>query len=225
MKNIIIIVFLFAFSISHSQQKLSKELSGFDVVKVFDRIQVKLVKAPWSRVDISGINRDKVVIVESNNVLKIKMSLDNIWDNDNNTKVIVYYKNLRSIDANEGSKVIVEDTLEEEFLDVRAQEGAIIEASIATKKLFSKSVTGGEVYLTGTATEQEVIINSGGKYLSQDLKTKYTQVKISAGGIAEVNAQEYIKANTNAGGTIKIYGNPKTMDTQKLLGGKIIEVN
>ncbi len=225
MKNVIIIVFLFACSITYSQQKLSKELSGFDVVKVFDRIQVKLVKAPWSRVDISGINRDKVVIVESNNVLKIKMSLDNIWDNDNHTKVIVYYNNIRSIDVNEGSKATVEGTLEEEFLDLRAQEGAIIEASIATKKLFTKSVTGGEVYLTGTATEQEVIINSGGKYLSQDLKTKYTQVKISAGGIAEVNAQEYVKANTNAGGTIKIYGNPKTMDTQKLLGGKIIEVN
>ena len=79
--------------------------------------------------------------------------------------------------------------------------------------------------LQGDAREQEIIINSGGQFFGKNLESKNAQVKISAGGIAEINVKDYLKANTNAGGVVKIYGNPKEIDSQKVLGGKIIEVN
>ncbi|GAA4279555.1 head GIN domain-containing protein [Aquimarina mytili] len=206
------------------QDIISKDLDDFTALKIFNKIQVELIQSDENKVEISGIKKRNVNIIQKNNLVKISMSLDNIWDN-NNTKVVVYYIQLNKIDVNEGSIVVANDNIVSNSLDLRAQEGASIEAQIETERLFVKSISGGEIKVDGLVKEQEVVITSGGQYYGKDLKTKHTQVTISAGGTAEVHATEYIKANTNAGGTIKIYGNPKTADTQKLLGGKIIEVN
>lgn len=152
------------------------------------------------------------------------MSINNTWD-ENNTQVTLFYKKLSKIDVNEGANVTVNGILKNYSLDLRAQEGAEIKATIEGDKLIARAVTGGQLILNGKVKEQEIIVNAGGQFMSKDLKTETTQVKISAGGKANINASKYVKANTNAGGTIKIYGNPKEIDSQKLFGGKIIEVN
>jgi len=64
-----------------------------------------------------------------------------------------------------------------------------------------------------------------GGFFARNLETNRTTVKISAGGSAEVDARSFVKANTHAGGEIKIYGNPKELDSKSILGGKIIEMN
>ncbi len=206
------------------QDKITKNVGDFNELKVFDKIHVILVQGNENKVEITGNKRREVEIVQNNNLLKVRMSLDNLWDGDN-TKVVVYYTEIKKLDANEGAKVKVKNLLKATSLDIRAQEGATIVAKINANYLYSKVVTGGEVELFGEVKEQEVIINSGGQYYAKDLQTDDTKVSLSAGGTAEVNAKNYVKANTNAGGTIRIFGNPREMDTQKLLGGKIIEVN
>lgn len=221
------IVFLFAVcivSLVQAQDVITKNVGDFSELKIFNKIQVTLIQSDENKVEITGIKRRSINVVQNNSLLKISMSLDNIWDN-NNTKVLVYYTKLSKIDVNEGSQVKANDVITSKSLDLRAQEGAKIAAQIEAEHLFIKAISGGEIEVKGKVKEQEVTIASGGQYYGKNLKTKDAQVKISAGGTAEVNVKNYIKANTNAGGTIKIYGNPKEMDTQKLLGGKIIEVN
>ncbi|WP_109098866.1 head GIN domain-containing protein [Aquimarina sp. AU58] len=222
------LIFLFMFlwvALGQAQEDVkTKNLDYFTEVKVFDKIKVTLVKSDKHKVIITGYKRYDVEVIQEGLILKIRMSLDNLWDKSN-TEVLVHYEELRKIDANEGSTVEVKDVLTRNKLDLRAQEGAIIQAKTESETLFIKAVTGGEVHLEGIAKEQEVVINSGGKYFGSELETKRTQVKISAGGVAEVNAKDYIKANTNAGGSIRIYGDPKQKDTKKFLGGKIVEVN
>ncbi len=213
-----------AVSVVQAQDVVTKNVGDFSELKIFNKIQVTLVQSDENKVEITGVKRRNINVIQNNNLLKISMSLDNIWDN-NNTQVVVYYKELRKIDVNEGSRVESKDVISSNSLDLRAQEGASIGANIEAEHLFVKAISGGEIEIDGEVKEQEVVVTSGGQYYGRNLKTKDTQVKISAGGSAEVYAKNYIKANTNAGGTIRIYGNPKEMDTQKLLGGKIIEVN
>ncbi len=224
MKKMVFLFFVCITTLGQAQDVITKNVSDFNELKVFNKIQVTLIKADENKVEITGIKRREVNVRQNNGLLKISMDLDNIWDN-NNTKVVVYYTEISKIDANEGSRVEAEDIIKGKSLDIRVQEGASIVAEIEAEHLYSKASTGGEVELKGKVKEQEVIVNSGGQYYASNLQTKDTQVRISAGGTAEVNAKNYIKANTNAGGTIRIFGNPKEMDTQKLLGGKIIEVN
>ncbi len=224
MKKMVFLFFVCITTLGQAQDVITKNVSDFNELKVFNKIQVTLIQGDENKVEITGIKRREVNVRENNGLLKISMDLDNIWDN-NNTKVVVYYTEISKIDANEGSRVEAEDIIKGKSLDIRVQEGASIVAKIEAEHLYSKAITGGEIELKGKVKEQEVIVNSGGQYYASNLQTKDTQVRISAGGTAEVNAKNYIKANTNAGGTIRIFGNPKEMDTQKLLGGKIIEVN
>lgn len=224
MKKIVFLFALFLITLGQAQDVLTKKVSDFSELKVFDKIKVILIKGEENKIEISGIKKEKIDIVIKDQVLKIKMSLNNTWD-ENNTNVTVFYKELSKIDVNEGAKVTVKGTLKSFNMDLRAQEGGEIKATILGDKLNARAVTGGELILKGEVKEQEVVVKAGGQFISEDLKTETTQVKISAGGRADVNASKYVKANTNAGGTIKIYGNPKEIDSQKLFGGKIIEVN
>jgi len=224
MKKVIILTFLLVVSGLQAQKVITKNVGDFNELKVFDKIEVKLLKGSENKVEISGISRREVDVVLKDEVLKIKMSLSNTWDN-NDTEVIVYYKSISKLDVNEGAKIMVKDMISADELDLRAQEGGDIYAEIKTGRLLARAVSGGGLHLEGSADEQEVTVKAGGQFMGEDLKTKSTQVKISAGGRANVNASEYVKANTTAGGTIRIYGNPKEVDGKKVFGGKIIEVN
>lgn len=224
MQKLIFLLVMLLATLGQAQEIITKNLGDFNELKVFDKIQLTLIEGEENKVEITGIKRKNIDIIQNDNLLKVKMRLDNLWDN-NNTKVIVYYTKINKIDVNEGSRVEVDGLITSEKLDFRAQEGASMLAKVDAGFIYAKAITGGEIELKGNAKEQEVSITSGGQFYGRDLITNETQVKISAGGIAEVNAKNYVKANTNAGGRIRIFGNPKQMDTKKLLGGKIVEVN
>ncbi len=224
MKKLTFLCLLLIVNVINAQDVITKNIGNFTELKVFDKIELDLLKGSENKVEISGISREKIDVVLDNDILKIKMSLSNLWDNDN-TKVTVYYTNISKIDVNEGAKVKVKDIIKIDDLGLYAQEGGDISINIDTKKVIIRAVTGGAIDIKGTAKEQDVTIKAGGQYMAKDLKTENTKVKISAGGRASVFASKYVKANTNAGGTIKIYGKPKEIDSKKVFGGKIIEVN
>ncbi|WP_299212903.1 head GIN domain-containing protein [uncultured Aquimarina sp.] len=224
MKKVVFLSLVFVVSMLNAQKVITKNVGDFNELKVFDKIEVKLIKGSENKVEISGISRKEVDVVIKDNVLKIKMSLSNTWDN-NDTNVTVYYTDISKLDVNEGAKIMVKGVITASELDLRAQEGGDIYAEIKTDKLLARAVSGGGLHLEGNAEEQEVTVKAGGQFMSEDLKTVRTQVKISAGGRANVHASDYVKANTAAGGTIRIYGNPKEVDGKKVFGGKIIEVN
>jgi len=224
MKKVVFLSLLFVVSMVHAQKVITKEIGDFNELKVFDKIEVILLKGSQNKVEISGISRKEVDVVLKDKVLKIKMSLSNTWDN-NDTQVKVYYTDISKLDVNEGGKIMVKEVIKSKELDLRAQEGGDIYAEIETDKLLARAVSGGGLHIEGKADEQEVTVKAGGQYMSADLKTNSTKVKISAGGRANIYARDYVKANTAAGGTIRIYGNPKEVDGKKVFGGKIIEVN
>lgn len=223
MKRILVILMLFTVGFINAQSVVDRSLGEFDAIKVFNKIEVKLIKSTENRVQVSGIKRNDIVVAVKNRVLRIRMAINNIWDN-NNTRVTVYYKDIHEIDVNEGSSAKVNGLLKSRDLTLKAQEGSNIKAEVKAERLVCKSVTGSEIFVNGYAAEQEVTINAGGNYYGEELKTKNTFVKVSAGGNAKVYATEYAKANTAAGGVIEIYGRPKELDTKKVLGGKIINV-
>ncbi len=224
MKKLMYVMVFVLVSTLQAQDVITKDIRDFNELKVFDKVQVTLIQGDENKVEITGIKRREVDVVQNGSLLKIRMSLDNLWDS-NNTKVTVYYTQINKIDVNEGAKVRAKGVIKSRTLDLRAQEGASMSIEADAGFIFAKAITGGEIEVEGKAKEQEVSITSGGQYYASNLRTQETQVKVSAGGTAEVNAKDYMKANTNAGGTIRIFGNPREMDTQKLLGGKIIEVN
>ncbi len=222
MKKIIAIVVLVMVSWSTTAQKgTNKLLENFTEVKVFDRIIVNLVKSTENKLVITGDDKDEVKISNKNGLLKIRMEFDNFMDGDEANAVLHYTEALTLLDANENAKIISDETFKGKRVEIKTQEGGEIEIKVDIEDLYNKSVSGGEITLTGNAKTQEVIVNTGGKVYNEKLNTENTNVSVSAGGRADIKASNRVKAKVKAGGSIYIYGNPKNVEKDKLFGGKI----
>jgi len=224
MKLIITTVCIFLSVTAFGQRTIEKETEDFSEVKVFDLIEVELIKSTENKVVIKGDNVDEVKLKMDEGTLLIRLELDERLDG-NQTFVDLYYTDIEVLDVNEGSSIMAKETLTANRLELRAQEGAMIDIPLEATELKIKSVSGGKIYTKGTAVSQDININSGGQYYAQQLETKNTELNVTAGGQAEIFASEYANVKVTAGGTIKVFGNPKDLKKKRFAGGKIKVMN
>lgn len=223
MKKIFSALVFFTAITAIGQHKITKNADEFSEIKVYDGISVNLVKSDVNRIIISGDDKDKVVIVNSGNKLKIRMEIDRVFSGYKTFVEVQYKDRIETIDVNENAFIGSKDKIKQETLELRAQEGGEIDLELEVLRLNAKSITGGVIETRGTAKNQVVRINTGGQYEGDRLVTEQTEVDVNAGGTAYVNASELVEAKVRAGGTIRIFGKPKVIDQQKFIGGKIIE--
>jgi hypothetical protein len=150
------------------------------------------------------------------------MPLTKLLDGDN-ISVTVYYKSLIAVEANEGSRIACGDKIKATSFDIIAKEGSEVKLILDVERLNVKAKNGSTVELQGNALTQDVVVNSGGRYLSPGLETNQTSVKVTAGGEAMVFATNIVNAKVTAGGNITIHGNPKQINKDFALGGTICE--
>lgn len=206
--------------ISHFYLGQAKNISPFTDLKVYDKINVELIPSNSYKAEISGSKADDVQLSSSGNELKIKMKTLQVLQGDD-VKVTVYYKNIDNIQASQGAKVVSGDALKSAKLIVISNEGSFIDLSVDTKVLEAKINTGGSLKLSGNSDSQSVIVNTGGQYDGQNLKTQITSITTNAGGQASVYATQSVDATTRAGGNIDVYGNPKSKNDKNVIGGKV----
>lgn len=218
-KNIIIIVLVLAFQLQ-AQETLEKTIGEFSTVKVYDLINLKMIKSDENKVIVSGKNRRDVEVVNKNGKLKIRMNLEESYDG-NDTVIILHYTSVDVIDANEGAKVTIEKPIEQYEIDLKTQEGAEITAKLKTTYANFRAVTGGVLNVSGSSKNQDISIYTGGAFNGEDFITEQTEVSINAAGEAYINATEYVDVRIKAGGDVFIYGNPKQVDESRVLGGRI----
>ncbi len=219
MKKFFILAFI-AIAVSASAQEITKNLSDFSKVRVFDKISVKLVKANENRIVIKGTNAEDVEVVTKNNDLKVKMKFSKSLKGDDITATI-YYKFIDEIEASEGAYVVSDATFKITSIVLNAKEGAKIKVPVDVQKVQCKAHTGGEIEVSGKAASQSITITSGGILKGKNLKTAQTEVTVNAGGNAYVNATDLVDAKVRAGGNIDIFGNPKQVNKKTTAGGNI----
>ena len=216
-------IFLLSIALSFNlsaQDTIEKSVGEFSTLKVYDLINVKMIKSDENRAVIVGDNRKEVQIINKNGKLKVRMNLEESYDG-NNTVVKLYYTSVEVIDANEGAKITVEDPIEQFEIYLKTQEGGEITAQLKTTYANMRAVTGGIINVSGSSKNQDISIYTGGVFNGEDFKTQQTEVSINAAGEAYLNASEYVDVRIKAGGDVYIYGNPKKVDESKVLGGRI----
>lgn len=205
-------------------QEITKDLTRFNEVKIYDRISAELIPAERNYIEISGKRSSEVEVIQKNDELKVRMPITKLLKGEDISVRIYYTQTLEEIEAFEGSLVTSEHVIKANDLEITAKEGSQINLEIQAEELDVKAVTGAEIMLRGTvAGEMEAEIKTGGVLDAKKLKTKRTEVSIHAGGEAEVFATDFVKARTKAGGTIHIYGKPAKIDQQTFAGGTITE--
>lgn len=219
-KNVLLVAIAIISQTTFAQ--VTKKLGDFSSVKVYDKLNVKLIASGENKVVISGEREKEVEVVNNNGELKLRMPFPKLLSGDA-ISIKLYYKNVDDVMASEGSLVSSDAVFKQTIFNLNAKEGASINLKVDAQKVNVKAVTGGVIELSGAAANQDVVIMSGGVLKSKNLKTSQTTVTVSAGGNAEVNASTLVDAKVKAGGTISIYGKPKQINQQTILGGKIEE--
>lgn len=203
-------------------QKITKDPGDFSSVKVFDRIQVILVASTENKVEISGLRASEVQIVNNNGELKIKMDIKKLLKGEE-IEAVVYFKNLTSVDASEGSSISCQETIKGISFSVNAKEGAEIKLKLETEKTNVVVSSGGIIDLKGNTSNQDIIMKAGGTLDAVQFISKQTTISVNAGGNANIYATDYVDAKVRAGGSVIIFGKPKEINQKAVLGGTIRE--
>lgn len=218
MKKILFSLLVFG-SVAFGQ--VTKNLGDFDKVSTFDKIDVMLIQSSENKIFIDGKGASEVEIINKNGELKIRMPFAKILSGDN-ISVTLYFKTITAVKANEGSRIACGEVLKSTSFEVNAKEGSQVKLQLETQKLVGRIANGSTVILSGSATNQDILVNSGGIYEAKNLETQQTDVTCNAGGSADIFATVFVDAKVRAGGEITIFGKPKEI-TQKIIAGGSIE--
>ncbi|UII80733.1 head GIN domain-containing protein [Flagellimonas sp. CMM7] len=203
-----------------SQRMIDTEVGDFNKIKVFDLIEVNLIQSDDNRIMIKGRNVDDIIWMNRDGVLKLRMQLDKKFLGEY-TLIEVYYTDLDVIDGNEGAKITCNELVKKNKIELRAQEGAKIRIGMDVEYAEIRAVTGGIVQATGLAQNQSIVLNTGGIFDGRDLRTATTDIRVSAGGEADVFASEEVDINIKAGGDVHVYGKPKKVYKSTFVGGRV----
>jgi hypothetical protein len=202
--------------------QVEKKPGDFNKVTSFDQIDVMLIPGKENSVLIDGRGANDIELINKNGELKIRMPLLKMLDGDH-ISVTVYYKDLSAVEANEGSRIACGDKIESTSFDIIAKEGSEVKLILDVDKLNIRTANGSTVTLSGKAKVQDVLVNSGGIYEAENLKTQQTTITCNAGGEANIFASDLVDAKVRAGGNITIYGKPKQINQKVVAGGNINE--
>ena len=221
MKKALFILFLLLNSFLFSQTPITRTLWQCKEIKVYDLINVDLIKSTENKITISGKFAEDVNVIQKNNILKIRMKLKKML-NGAQTNVKVYYTELDIIDANQGAVITSNDLIKQYELILKAQEGAYISVNAETKRTEIKSVTGSTIITSGTTSKQDIKIATGGVYKGSSFSAENTELSIKTGGKANVRTSNVLEVKIFSGGDVYIYGTPKQLKQRKIFGGRII---
>ena len=88
------------------------------------------------------------------------MEFDNFMDGDEAKATLYYSETFKLLDANENAKINSKETVSGERVEIKTQEGGHIDLKVDIKDLYSKSISGGEITLTGNADSRKTSIVS-----------------------------------------------------------------
>ena len=80
MKHVFTVLILVYAVTTMAQNSIEKTVGEFTELKVFDLIEVEMIKSNENKVTISGKNNKEVVVNNKNGKLKIKMNIEKIFD-------------------------------------------------------------------------------------------------------------------------------------------------
>ena len=169
-------------------------MSPFSGIKVFSGIQVKLIPSTENKLILSGENFETVVTTLKKDVLRIKQSLDQIF-NPKNIYIEIYFSQpLDLIHTYQGSIVETKAVLKTTSIELKAHEGSSIEVNLECEKIKSSVNSGATLNIEGSTVNHELKILGGGICESETLLTKQTTVKVTAGGVAYIHASDLLEA-------------------------------
>lgn len=218
----IVVALLFLSQLAFSQNTITKNPGDFNKISSFDKIDIILIPSNENKVVLNGSGSNDVELVNKNGELKIRMPVTKMLKGDN-VSATVYYKNIDAVEANEGSRIASEAVFKVINFDIIAKEGSEVKLFFEADRVSLKASSGSNIILSGNATNQDIVLNTGAILDASTLTTKQTIITVNTGGEAAIFATDFVDAKVRAGGNITIFGKPKQINKKTIAGGSIEE--
>ena len=218
MKKKLFLLSFISFFFSFSQNEVKRDLGDFYKIQTYDLLKVNLIKSDKNHVIISGQHPNYVVVKNKNGQLKIRMGIEKRLSGSE-TKVDLYYKNIYRIEAKEGSLVFSKDTIKEPSLFLKSESGSMVSLKIKSSDISARALTGGKIFISGSANHNEIDAYTGGQVNAEKFKTETTKVFIKAGGVVDVYATSLLELDLKAGGEVNVHRKTNKIIEKITLGG------
>ena len=159
MKTKILLIALLVTQFVFSQNQNSRKIGDFKILKVYDLINLELIKAEENYAEISGQHSNSVVVKNKNGELKVRMGIERRFRGAN-TKVKIFYNNIDKIYVHEGAFVFSKDTISQAALYVKADEGARVAMDLKITDLATNTNSGATVDIRGIVEYHRAKINT-----------------------------------------------------------------
>lgn len=216
-----LVVLFFFISLTIQGQNIDVNLGDFSKVKIFSGLDVTYHESTVNKMVISGNYKEDVNWKISNDMLRISMDVTKALK-DHNVKIELYLKEVPVLlDLNEGAKFELSDPFKGLYSEIKVQEGAEFHGRLALDSAKFKSITGGQIVVSGHVEDYDCYLNTGGLFDAYELSASKASIVALAGGEANVFVDKILDVEVKIGGIVNYKGVPEILETNKLLGGSI----
>lgn len=206
-----------------STAQVEKNIGDFTSLKTTNRIKVELIPADENKIVLKDGQEGSVNITNKNGRLVLKNTVKElVSEEEYSVTVKVYFKNLSEIDAQGGSYIFGSETIKQEKLKLSANIGSTIDVYLSTDNLEASANTGARLKIKGSNSGSvKFLASTGAQIQAGDFTTSRNKVTVNSGSSASVTATDFLDAQVIAGGSIKIYGDPKEIKEKTSIAGTI----
>lgn len=137
-------------------------------------------------------------------------------------KVMVSMKNINDLEVNGGGKIISENSLASDLLNLSVSGSGSIDLDIKGNMVKTNVSGSGNVALKGYATRNEINMSGSGNMNAFTCELETAKVKVSGSGNCELSATNNLEAMVLGNGSVKHKGNTKEVN-KKVYGSGSVE--
>ena len=204
-----------------SQEEINRNLGEFTKLSIYDGINVELIKSDENKVEASGQNTRFVVVKNKNGNLKIRLNVQKRFSGDR-TMVKLYYKNIYSFIAHEGSNIFSKDTIRQADLKIKGHTGSRIDIPVELNSISVTSTAGAKITLRGSSTYLDASSATGSEINARNMLVEDGEVIALSGSMVDVRAETSLEAIARIGGVINIHSKTERITEKVSLGGAVI---
>jgi len=204
-----------------SQEEINRNLGEFTKLSIYDGINVELIKSDENKVEASGENTRFVVVKNKNGNLKIRLNVQKRFSGDR-TMVKLYYKNIYSFIAHEGSNIFSKDTIKQADLKIKGHTGSRIDIPVELNSISVTSTAGAKITLRGSSTYLEASSATGSEIKARNMVIQDGEVSALSGSMVDVRAETSLEAVARIGGVINVHSKTERITEKVSLGGSVI---
>ena len=194
---------LFSVVCLSAQTTVTRSLSAFDEVAIsggFDVVELKAGDAEMVKLDLSGIDPDRIITEVEGNTLRIGVKKGNYHDFKG--KVYVTYRNLKAVANSGSSNVVAASTIKGDKFEYSSSGSGDFKATFDVKKLEVSISGSSDMTLSGNADRQEYAISGSGDIKANALKGKEAAVAISGSGDVSLNVDGPVRTAVSGSGQV-----------------------